>query len=336
MEIRVIYSSLFLSSLFAFGFIFGGCSFDAERDNPLDPKSDNYQPSARLEGNVTMLNDSIPIAGAAVTLYPDSITLYTGQNGHYSIDRLEAGDYTVALEHPNFFSMSCSVKIFPGQTNTQNFNMNALPSFDSVSITSQRYIFNSFLEYFYKLKVFANISDPDGGLRDSAVVVWSGGYSANLSRQPGTSFYIVLLDTNNFIGSEVENMLGIQFIVQATDISGGTAQSNPFQLVRIIKSIIRPHRPSGTSSGNPTFEWSRALSPPIEFDDYIYRLFVYNETQPEMVRYEAVIDSVTDTIAITYVMNDDTLDAGSYSWRVQVEDSFGNFSRCEKAYFDVQ
>ncbi len=314
-----------------------GCSFDAERDNPLDPQSNNYRPEASLYGRITMLDGNTPIVGALVSLSPDSIIIYSGDDGFYRFDCLEGGNYTLSLQHQDFASNFHLLRIYHAQDHLRNFTMNALPRFDSLSVATQRFLINSLAHFYFKLEVFASISDPDGitDLSDSATVFWHDSASAILSKESGTSNYVAILDSNYFPGNKVENMLGVQMRVEVEDINGAKMQSQPIQLVRLINSYIRPFSPGGTASGNPTFLWSRAQDPPLGFDDYFYRLLVFRTTEPEQTRYETIVFNQIDN-NIIYLLEDDTLQTGGYFWQVQVEDFFGDFSRCESMYFNVQ
>jgi len=330
--VSILMKSVLLVSLFLWMFI-GGCSLQPERDNPLDPNSDHYQPGGVLQGRVTMLNGSTPIAGVAITLSPKGITVHSDSAGYYRFSALKEGDYTLSLTHQGYASSTNSLNLGPAESKTRNFSLNALPVFDSVSVSSQRLQLTAAPnERIYRLKIYAEITDPDGegDLTDSANVQWLQNQTAKLARQAGVSYYSVILDSTRFPAYKIENMLGVQMTALVSDKHNATVLSQLFQLVRVINSFVGAISPSGTTSSIPTFSWNSAKQPTLEFDEHFYRLQVYDDLNPEQVIYEAV---VTDTL---HQMAGDSLEPGSYSWRVQVEDFFGDFSRSQRVYFTVQ
>src|SRR5690554_2183803 len=105
--------------------LWAGCLGDLPRDNPLDPRSDRYEPQGRLEGVVTRLYPPYPpLAGVAVRLLPAADSLqggrlaYTGSNGRFAFDELPSGDYRLVAQATGFRALqdTLAVSIAAGQT----------------------------------------------------------------------------------------------------------------------------------------------------------------------------------------------------------------------------
>ena len=325
-----------------------GCSFDAERDNSLDPNSDDYQPFAPLSGKVARINSNIGIPDVSLHLDPGSVGTMTDGEGCYAFQSVEIGDYTITLEHPEYKTKTDSLTIPPGQDLVLNYQMDANPVIDSVSVTSQMVVndFNS-ADYDMRLYIYANLYDPDGSsdLDDCQVLAFWEGNTDTLTQNIATVFDAVL-DTSDFPDNDIDNILGIPFNIMMIDKYQDTICAPQVQLRRVIDFLIEHIDPdnakiTGNVGGNPTFTW-RSSSQPLFFD-YKHRLRIHFDNSAETLRYETVLYDTSEALVfdpmtniLSYHLLEDTLVEGIYFWTVQLEDSYGNFTRSEESHFEVQ
>lgn len=322
-----------------------GCSFDAERDNPLDPHSPDYQPEvppkATLKGKVTRLDTTIALPEVYIFLSPGSRGTTSGSDGTYMFSELDSGSFTLVLEHPDYQGIIDELELSSGDTLSRSYAMNAHPQFDSVSITSQRIRTQPYsYEHYYQMLIFAQVSDPDGNsqLSDSAFVFWNNEVDT-LIREGGTSNYIAILSENRFPGGDIENMLGVQFEITVSDIQGDTARFQFAQLARVIETqmVFDSPPPNSPFTEIPDFSWR---VPQVVFD-YKYRFKLFNEDTRQLLLEEVLYDTsqsvVYDSIAglITYSIEEYTLEVGNYYWTIQFEDVFGDFSRSTDLPFEI-
>ena len=134
-----------------------GCEWTPERDNPLDPNSNSFNPV--LTGEVTNLANA-PVSQAIVTLHPEGDAAVTGDDGVYRFEGVDLGEYTLTVQKTDHVGDTVGVNIISGGTVVQDFQINALPVFDSVSVTSH-YI-EQLPVYNIHINITAKITDSDG------------------------------------------------------------------------------------------------------------------------------------------------------------------------------
>lgn len=79
-------------------------------------------PPGILSGNVKSVGGR-NLAGAMVLLSPGGAFAVTNENGNYTINNLQLGQYTATASKPGFVSSSQGVSIALGQTTTANFSL---------------------------------------------------------------------------------------------------------------------------------------------------------------------------------------------------------------------
>jgi hypothetical protein len=288
------------------------------------------------------------IAEVYIIAYPSAQVTMTANDGSFQIDWLDAGNYTVELQHPDYQMVTYELDISSGDTIIHNFALNAHPQFDSVSVTTYRIRTSSLMDtYYYQVRVFARILDPDGSteLGDSASVLWNDQIDPVI-REPGTSNYSLLLGDSRFPGGAIDNMMGFQFVVRINDIHGDTVFSAPAQIPRYITSSIEHSEPdifkgNGYLQGvhNPDFIWY-VPNPNVIFFDYLYRFRLFDQGTRNLL-FEGVFYDTSQAITIelsevTYHFGEDTLDFGDYFWTIQFEDFWGDISRSAELNFEIQ
>lgn len=322
-------------------FLGAGCLGDLPRDNPLDPKSDRYEPQGRLEGVITRLYPPYPpLAGVAVYLLPDDALQngrlsYTGPNGHFAFDELLPGTYYLLAQAPAFRALQDTfvVTIEAGKTQTLTVRMNALPRFiDYAAITVHISRWWPATDL-YRLEVAATVTDPDD-VRD-VMRVWLEIPALNFTdtlqvlQSPGR-FFTALLQQELPTGS-LHNLLGYDLYLGAYDRTGDTVYTTALQLVRVIDAVPIAQEPRGlvaVDTTRPLLRWE-SLTLPFTFT---YRI--------DLVRREADLDIPILTLegltaSLDSIRVPQPLASGVYYWTVSVVDRFGNRSRSKEAGFQV-
>jgi len=337
----VIYSIVFLTITFI---TFHGCSVDADRDNPLDPKGDIYNPPASLTGNVSRISTSDPIADAYLLLSPGSFASHTDENGDYIIAADIYGPYDLLVTHPDYKDIETQVSLVRNSPVSADFKMDALTKIDSVSVTSQRITIDYWADIReYLVNVYVEISDADGSTDiDSSIVECSFLDELVEIENEGGSEYILSLSEDMFPGSDIENAIGIDFTIRLIDKNGDTLVAPPQETRTLLDFsflTINPDKtgPDGYTDGNPTFYWAKP-NPDIIIE-HDYRIKIFRDTNDQL-RYERKLWEGMENFVIAetmiYYLLDDTLSADDYYWTIQLEDNYGNFTRSVKTLFGVQ
>ena len=327
--------------------MFSGCSVDAERDNPLDPKGDIYNPPASISGKVTRLNTEDPIPGVVLFLSPGSFASYTDESGNYSIAADIAQVFDLLITHPQYKDIETQVELFRNSPVSADYKMDALTKIDSVLVTSQRIGIDDFGDTFeYLVNVEVEISDADGSSDlDSSTVECSFLEQLIEMENGGGSEFILSISDEMFPGGDIENMIGVEFEIRLIDKSGDTLTEPPREINAIFDFSLDPIEPGSNGvygvvdNGNPTFDWT-VTDYRIILDHY-FRIEVFRDNG--QLRYERQLWEGVENFTVNAPLNhyyfdflDDTLDIGTYYWTIQLENAFGDFTRSAKILFDVQ
>ena len=325
-----------------------GCSIDAERDNPLDPKGVNYNPIASLSGTIMRLNSNEPIPGVSLYLSPGSFAAYTDEDGYYYLAGGLSGDFTLLITHPEYKDIETQVSLSSGSNTTADFKLDALPVFDSVSVTSQRILVDDLEEdYDYFVHIHVSLRDPDGSSDIDSGRVECSYLDQVLEIENGSgSEYDTVLTENQFPDGEINNMLGIHFELIFIDKTDDTLTAPPQEIQMVFDFSLDPVAPDqryGTGSlqtGNPIFQWD--IPDYNVLLEHFYTLKVFRDNG--QLSYEKLISegcenyTIDDSVFFVekYELLDDTLSIGDYNWTLQLEDSFGNFTRSAATEFVIQ
>jgi hypothetical protein len=319
-----------------------GCVGDLPRDNPLDPRSDQYQPKGRIEGLITRQYPPYPpLAGVMVYLWPEADTLTQGRTtrsnatGRFTFDGIPPGRYRLWVQAAGYRALQDTqhVEVFANQTLTTTFRLNALPYFAAYMLTTvhiSRWWPQTDL---YRLEVEAHVIDPDD-LRD-VIRVWLKipvlqFVDTLQSLQPAGRFFS-MIPAEALPTSSLHALLGYDLYLGALDRNGDTVYTPALRLSRIIDPVPTALEPRGLAvvdTTQPLLRWER-LSMPFAFT---YRI--------DVVRREADVDIPIVTLDNLSARRDSVripqpLAPGVYYWTVSVVDAFGNRSRSKEAGFQV-
>ncbi|MEL6811578.1 MAG: carboxypeptidase-like regulatory domain-containing protein [Bacteroidota bacterium] len=87
-------------------FIFFSCTEDGINENGF----------GTLEGKVVSQGDNLPIANAKITTSPTSNTVFTDENGDFSMGQVQVGEYSVQAEADTYVTAFEAANIVEGQT----------------------------------------------------------------------------------------------------------------------------------------------------------------------------------------------------------------------------
>ncbi len=310
-----------------------GCEWTPERDNPLDPNSDLFNPV--LTGEVTNLANE-PVSQAMVTLQPEGAVAVTGNDGVYRFEGVDLGEYTLTVQKMDHVGDTVDVNIASGGTTTQDFQINALPQFDSISVTTH-YISFITTNYIY-VAMEAWMINPDGNtLEDSVLALFEEdtlGYLNNSPVQVNFFSYNFAIDTAfaNIDPFNLELLVGRPFSLIAYDSRGGVAVSRPLQVIRFIEPPLTNSPNSGEPVGSkPTLNWDLY---DVEYE-LLQNVRVHDDADDLVwdslaIPREVVEITVTDSLQIT-----GTPGPAFYYWTLEIVDIFGNTSRSRKLTFTV-
>jgi hypothetical protein len=321
------------------------CTFNAERDNILDPQGSGFSSPASISGKVTMKNGTTPIEGVVITTSPGNLAGTTDSNGHYNMNISEPATYQITLSHSGYKTTTYNIDIDFNTHTTHNFTMDAEVVFDSISVTSQ-YIANGGTALpTKKAYVYVNMFDPDGStdLDSAKVSVLYLDQALNLTNS-STSIYSNFVSETSCPGYNIENILGVGFVIRVIDNQNDTTYSESTMMRRVLNfgiSLYSPDPSQGrpAEGGNhPNFQWYVPTIAPSLYFNYSYRLTIYPKSEPEQIRFETVlpVDSLVASYGkYSYILDSDSLTEGNYYWTVQLEDEVMDITRSPKIEFEV-
>jgi len=322
------------------------CSFDAQRDNPIDPLSDLYYPPATVTGRITKKNGS-SIANAEIFINPGNFIGYSNGNGNYFIYNILTGIYNVSVQHPNYDSQEIQISITAGNNIDLNFTLDAKPVIDSVSVTSRRHTYNySLLLAESSIYIYSHIYDPDGStdMDSSLVEVVYDTIILPLIKSVG-SVYQNSIEEESFPGGRIDNFLNVPFTVRVVDIDDDTTYASPMQIQMILAYDITNPEPTPNEvkpTGNFSFKWDY---PDLEVNFiHSFELTITILNPPRLIFQQVLCDTSAnffedDTFNTNaeyrHFLHDDTLDPGSYKWNISMRDAYGDYTLSDDFEFSI-
>lgn len=315
------------------------CEWTPQRDNPLDPNSELYHPLSpgSIAGVVRNLSGSSLLPGVVVNLESGSQGVVTGSDGSYLIENVADGQHWVRIHKEGYAEDSTQVTVSTGVTSTADFHMNALPYFDSVSVTLHRIrVVPSYDEY---VTIYSRIIDIDGNisilLPDTAVLaIFEGDTIGKLnyssSQTSGTFSFGRDFPISELV-SNSQDIVGRPFTLIAIDQTRAFRISEPYSVARWL-DVPNPVYPMNQQAvPTPTLIW-----------DPYSAAFSYVQNTRIFDNLDALVwDSLSIASGVVQVtVSDSLLTTNStypiyYYWTIEVVDIFGNAARSMKATFYV-
>lgn len=336
-------------ALFIISLLSAGCFDDVAHDNPFDPLSEGFAPSAEVTGLITDRREQ-PLSEVMLRLeaIPGGATISTqsDQAGKYTFKATTPGTYHLLIEKDGYAGTRDSVVVTNFETVVRNHRLNGAPVFDEVLIRSSHInrVWPPPTD-FTLLEVFARIDDADGVI--DLETAWMEVPALNVvdtlqfTEMPGV--FLAELSPEDLGLNSMQDLLGEQIYLYTKDRLGFVSSADTQQLVRIIDEtprVVAPQAGTVLNMPQPQLQW---VCDTIPFN-YTYRI--------EVVRVDDVVQNVVTTIPNLdpdTVCNDQegsnqqegsiqvdvALAIGSYFWTVSIVDDFGNWSRSKEAGFVV-
>ncbi len=321
-----------MNKLIITGFVFAtfltGCLSDAPRTNPMDPAI-NKETALRISGKVTHLNNATQISGALISLKPAFVSARSNPNGEFVITgEFPAGDYTLICEATGFSTDSVSLALSPSVDLTQNFLLNALPSFSAISLLTRHEA--SLIPQEQEDFIDVSISVADGDGANDIQNVWleapAFSFRDTLQLLPQEQRYFARIRPKDMGVSDLETLQGKAFNIFVSDAHGAVVQSAPQFISRIINGADRTPVtifPDGNASIPFDFQWQ----PFRASFAFTFRVEVFLNVNIALPPSAAINNISSDSTSVRF---DAALAPGSYFWVLYVVDEFGNYSRSLK------
>lgn len=311
-----------------------GCLQSPERDNLLDPNSDNFENTGVVSGQVlSYYAPFTPIAGAEIRLEPGGFAALSNAAGEFVLRNIPADSYTVRVNKAGLADTSLAVVVTLGEPTQVQIHLNGLPTFESISVMS-RHVSRTFpASDLFFLEATAEVDDPDGfnDVERLEVEIPQFGFldTMRVTQTPGV-FSIRILESELNVGS-LSSILGHPIFLIAHDRPGSRRRSESQFVVRIIEKTPQAESPDERellSTPTPTLMW-RAVELPYVFRYRVEVLSVdFGVVTP--VWSLSGIDSGETSVTVG-----EPLVSGDYNWAVSIVDEFGNWSRSQEASFRI-
>ena len=314
--------------------VLSSCFNNADRDNPLDPRSDNYQSSGEINGTVyTYYAPYKPLGSAMLTIIPGYQNVFTNQNGAFSFSNLIPGDYLVKVQYSNYASDSAQVQVESKKATTIQFYLDGLPLLDSLRLNSG-FVHEQFpIESSRLLECKAKVADPDGlgDISSVSILMPDFSFKSPLQMSPTLGNFQKRFMESDLPVNDIEELFGHSFFIEITDQAGQVSLTGPHFMFRVIdqEPEIEAPRSSALVKNKPLLKW-KAMQLPFPFT---YRVEVYRII--DLILFELAV-SVSNLPPDSLELQVQTaLKPGSYLWTVSVVDEFGNWSSSIRATFQV-
>ena len=323
----------FYSLLFAI-FLILSCSFNPERDNPLDPSSKLYKGTALLSGKIySFYAPYQPLSNGSIFTIPGFYGSTSDASGEFEIKNIPFGHYKIVATKNGYAPDTLQTTVSGDQPNEINFHLDALPQFSEIKLfsyhVSQWWPTNDI----YYLHVALNIDDKDGLGDISSVIVQipitNGVDTLKSSIRPG--YFEKVYREEEIPINHLQELVGYPFYFKAIDRSNHFNLSKPIYLKRIIEETPIATSPQGLeiSAPTPTLKWqSSSLLYSHTFTTNIYR------------DDGGVISTIWEKSNINSNLREitlnDSLAPGNYFWTVSILDAFGDKSRSKEAAFRIK
>lgn len=301
------------------------------RDSPYDPQSPDYNKQVTIKGKVTNMI-GMPLKNtliSAVSLNNKNIwSGKTDENGLFELTP-DTGNYNVTAELLDYIPETTNVYISTGQKKEINFLLNGIPKIQYAKAISCNEDRGFPVGNIFWVDVSAGVSDTDGiqDIDSVKLVVELGVKNIQCSMAFQNGIYNVRIPSDSCPGRNIESLIGMPFILYVTDKKGTQTGSPNFYVSRIIYSLPFPVFPaSNTLNSDTTFIWNKISAS----YSIVYKLTVLHSYMDTVL----TIDNIPDTTVAVAV--DSLMTPGSYLWRVEGMDGFGNISRSKLTIFTVQ
>lgn len=310
-----------------------GCFEGAPRNNPLDPRGENFQDAGGLTVQVTTFYaPKRGLGEVTVQTDPGNFTGQTDASGTVFIPDLASGAYTIHASRDGYATQSTVIEVTAGEFSNVALALPGLPEFLDIDINTV-HISRWWPppQELFRLNLNVELDDRDG-LADIESVwleIPSLDYRVNLSPQttPGTFSRLIQGDS---LPAPLPALLGQDMFLYAEDRSATINQSEKQAIFRVIEAsplAVSPRDLDLLDTSSPALSWeATSINFPFTYTVNVVR--VDNNIQ-NLVR------SIPEIPADSTSLQLDALATGEYFWTVSVVDAFGNTSRSREAGFRI-
>ena len=302
------------------------CSWDAPRDNPLDPT---------LGGNISghvLTRRATPIVSARVSVPSVGRVVETDSAGSFELRGLPDESTRIYVTADGYAADSTCCVLAKGRIDTITTYLNGLPFLQNCRVTTHYYERDWPSEPMEFCNLYATAGDGDGDadLDSVWVEIPAIGYSQRMAYDPDSLAFIRTIWFSNLQGISMETLVGRDVRFNVADMEA-TSAVKIAGATRIITDLPEPAFPSGgqdTLSSDTAFVWYRF--------NHGYTVSYHSE----VVRIEsgspAGIVAEFDAADTTHRFAASSLASGYYTWTVEAIDAFGNSSRSAEELFYVR
>jgi len=303
------------------------CSWDAPRDNPLDPS---------LGGNISgrvKTRRATPIANALVSLPSAGRVVETDSAGSFEFRGLDEESTWVFVTAGGYAAESACLALTKGEIDTMTAYLNGLPFLQDCRVAAHVYGRGWPPEPLEFCTLTATAGDVDGG--SDVDTVWveipAIGYSQKLSYNTDEKLYARTLWAEDLPGQTLDALAGQEVRFNVVDLESTVTAVVVPGITRIITDLPEPAFPSGgidTLSSDTAFHWYRF--------NHGYSVHYHGE----VVRVEAGsptgVAAEFETSDTTWLFDSALLQLGDYYWTIEAIDAFGNSSRSAEELFHAR
>jgi len=304
------------------------CSWDAPRDNPLDPNL-----GGNIEGRV-LTRRATGIHGAEAVIPALGRFACTDSSGTFEFRGLDEDSVWVRVAAEGYAADSARLGLKKGRIDTVTRYLNGLPFFSECRISSHVYGRGWPPEPLSFFRLTARVADPDGAPDIDSV--WAEipciEYAERLTFDPEEEHFVQPIW--EIPGQSPETLVGQAVSFKVVDNEGGSGLETGSRVMRIIYDLPEPRFPAGgldTVDIDTTFAW--------RVFDYGYEVGYH----AEIVRVEGggpagvvMTFDAAGSADTTFRVTTDSLPEGDYYWTVEAIDRFGNSSRSAEELFHAR
>ncbi len=327
----LILFSILLSSIIAQW----SCVSNADRSNPLDPKSENFNNVGMVTGETrTYYPPSSPISDVEIRMEPGSFITNSNSSGKFLFENVPAGSYIITAQKENYALVENSIGVKLNQTTTVELNLDGLPFILSFSVSSSRISRWFPEEDLLLLDVQARVDDPNG-FSDIKLVTFEIpdlSFTDTLEINQSLNTYSKQVLQTQLPNSSLHDILGRQLYLKVQDQAGFECKSQPNFLARVIDVLPEAVFPQGLvvlTKPRPVLIW-KANTLSFNYTFSVELLQVYGGVINDLIWFQPDINKTEKSIAVP-----DSLIDGIYFWRVAIVDDFGNLSRDKERSFRI-
>ncbi len=271
----------------------------------------------------------IPLEGVDIFTIPIKFSAITDSAGEFVLNP-DPGTWELVAHLSGYMpDTTDTININVGDTTIVNFLLNGIPVVKSACVISCQEDMGFPSYNVYWANVSCEVQDPDGIQDiDSVWVVVeldTGNFTQGLSFNAG--IYEKKICESPYPNEELENLIGRPFVIHGFDKKGTIGNSPDFYISRIIYEIpynISPVDKDTLPQATPIdFVWRKVNT----IYPIVYRLILQNSSYETIPTYDNMVDT-TATI--------DSLPQGTYRWKVEIRDEYGDFSRSRRTSFVVE